>query len=146
MQNNRKTFPEVLDTLCHLSLLINGLSRRTEALTGLSWHQLMALRLGTMLTPAKVADIADSMLLDRTYCETLLDSLETVKLVLRVRDEEYGDCVVLTDKGKETLTCASLIIEEATEAGQKALLTEGNSLLAAGLQWMMTSLREKERA
>ncbi len=140
MLNSRKTVPEVLDTLCHLSLLIKGLSIKTEAMTGLPWHHLLTLKLVTLLTPAKTADIAEKMLLDQTSSEALIDSLETEKLVLHTRASDY---VELTDKGREILARASVVIEEATEVGQKAMLTEGNALLAAGLQWMMLSFEKK---
>jgi len=90
------------DSLFRLSQLMNALSKRMETEIGLTWHQVMAIKVVGETAPKTVGDLAAKMNLHPASMGSLLDRLETRGVIERSRDRLDRRIVhiELTDKGR----------------------------------------------
>ena len=127
----------ILDSLFRLSQLMNALSRRIEAEIGLTWHQVMAIKVVGETAPKTVGDLAAKMNLHPASMGSLLDRLETHGVIERSRDRLDRRIVhiELTDKGRGIRT----IIPELT---MRHFIAEVSTAFPAGLTWRPEALEQ----
>jgi DNA-binding MarR family transcriptional regulator len=88
MGNSAETISEVIDNLRRTIKAINEYSKSSEKETGLTGHQLWAIKLVADYAPIKVSDLARQMYLHPATVVGILDRLASKGLVRRSRSTE----------------------------------------------------------
>jgi len=103
MGNSAETISEVIDNLRRTIKAINEFSKSAERETGLTGHQLWAIKLVADNSPIKVSDLARQMYLHPATVVGILDRLASKGLVQRSRSTEDKRVVEidLTAEGRE---------------------------------------------
>lgn len=127
----------IFDSLFRLSQLMNALSKRMETEIGLTWHQLMAIKVVGETAPKTVSNLAAKMNLHPASMGSLLDRLETRGVIKRSRDRFDRRIVhiALTVKGQEIRT----LIPELT---MRHFIAEASTAFPAGLAWHPEALEQ----
>ncbi len=102
MGNSAETISEVIDNIRRTIKAINEYSKCAEKETGLTGHQLWAIKLVTGNAPIKVSDLARQMYLHPATVVGILDRLVSKGLVQRTRSTEDKRVVKidLTSQGR----------------------------------------------
>jgi len=108
MKRNRESGVEILDNLRRVFQAINEYSRCAERTTGLTAHQLWALKILANSEPMKVSDLARAMHLRPPTMVGILDRLEAKQLIQRSAAKHDRRVVELnlTQQAREIVTGA----------------------------------------
>jgi DNA-binding MarR family transcriptional regulator len=138
MQKEPATTKEILNDLRRVFQAINEYSKTAERSTGLTGHQLWALKLLDQTTPMRVSDLARAMVLRPPTVVGILDRLEAKGLITRSMAKHDRRVVELqlTQQAREIVAQAPEVAQDMVLKGLDDLTDEQFTCVQEGMRLM----------
>jgi len=142
MQKEPATTMEILNDLRRVFQAINEYSKTAERSTGLTGHQLWALKLLAQTTPMRVSDLARAMFLRPPTVVGILDRLEAKGLITRTiaRHDRRVVEIQLTQQAREIVAQAPEVAQDMVLKGLADLTDEQFTCVQEGMRLMTRML------
>lgn len=133
---------EILDNLRRLFQAINEYSKAAERTTGLTAHQLWALKILANAAPMRVSDLARTMHLRPPTVVGILDRLEAKQLIQRTAAKHDRRVVELhlTAQAQEIVASAPEVAQDMLQKGLHDLTDEQLKHVEEGMKLMVRLL------
>jgi DNA-binding MarR family transcriptional regulator len=143
METSAETISEVIDNLRRTIKAINEYSKSAEKETGLTGHQLWAIKLVAGNAPIKVSDLAHRMYLHPATVVGILDRLASKGLIQRSRSTEDKRVVEidLTAQGRVVVNKVPDVAEGMLAKKLEALPGKRFSHVSKGMREIASILR-----
>jgi MarR family transcriptional regulator, organic hydroperoxide resistance regulator len=148
MSKRDEVIAGIVDNLRRIFQAVNTHSRRAKKESGLTGPQLWAIRMIDGSGPIKVSDLSRKMYLHPATVVGILDRLERVKLVKRVRSlrDRRLVHVNLTKKGRDIVRKSPEVAQGLMVSGLESISMQKLNKISRGMGEMARILRVEERA
>jgi DNA-binding MarR family transcriptional regulator len=138
MQNEPAATMEILDDLRRVFQAINDYSRAAERTTGLTAHQLWAIKIVAKSPSMKVSDLARTMHLRPPTVVGILDRLEAKQLIQRTAAKHDRRVVEvrLTEQAREIVDHAPEVAQDMLQKGLAELSDQQRTHVKEGMRLM----------
>ena len=138
MTNYPESAIEIFDDLRRVLQAVHEYSKDAERTTGLTAHQLWALKLLAQSTPMRVSDLARSMFLRPPTVVGILDRLEAKGLITRsmAKHDRRVVEIQLTPPALEIVKQAPEVAQDLLQKGLVALTDEQFTCVREGMKLM----------
>jgi MarR family transcriptional regulator, organic hydroperoxide resistance regulator len=146
MEQKAPIVSEIIDDIRRIFQVVNEQSKKAKRETGLTGPQLWAIKVIGDLSPIRVSDLAGRMYLHPATVVGILNRLELLGLVKRVRTSEDRRVVKieLTAEGRSLVAKAPQIAQGLLVAGLEVLPLKKLKDIAAGLESLVQILGAQE--
>ena len=142
MKRSTTSTLETLDNLRRIFQAVNEYTREAERATGLTAHQLWALKILANAAPMRVSDLARAMHLRPPTVVGILDRLEAKQLIQRSAAKHDRRVVELnpTPKAREIVAGAPEVAQDMLQKGLLELTDEQLECVEEGMKLMVRLL------
>jgi DNA-binding MarR family transcriptional regulator len=146
MKNRDELIAGIVDNLRRIFQAVNTHSRRAKREAGLTGPQLWAIRMIAQSGPIKVSELSRKMYLHPATVVGILDRLERVELVKRVRSQKDRRLVYvnLTEKGQNIVRESPEVAQGLLVSGLETLPMQNLNKISKGIGEMVRMLRIEE--
>jgi MarR family transcriptional regulator, organic hydroperoxide resistance regulator len=146
MDSKDRIVAEIIDDIRRVFQVVNEQSKKAKRETGVTGPQLWAIKMIGDLSPIRVSDLAARMYLHPATVVGILNRLELLGLIKRVRTNEDRRVVKveLTEEGKVIVAKAPQVAQGLLVAGLEVLPIKKLKDIAAGLEELVRILGAQE--
>ncbi len=146
MRNRDELIAGIVDDLRRIFQAVNTHSRRAKKESGLTGPQLWALRMIDGSGPIKVSELSRKMYLHPATVVGILDRLERVELVKRVRSKKDRRLVYvnLTKTGQDIVRKSPEVVQGLLVSGLESLSMQKLNKISRGIGEMVRILKVEE--
>jgi len=146
MPEKAEVISEIIDNIRRVFKAVNEQSKKAKRKTGITGPQLWAIKIISEMAPVKTSDLASRMYLHPATVTGIINRLETIGLIDRVRTNADRRVVriELTAEGKKLVTKAPQVAQGLLVTGLEALTQKRLLEIAASLDTLVYILGAQE--